>query len=122
MLLRQSYQVSQREAGSVRYRVALTDGSLALQQQMLDHLPDFTLVLDILHATEYLWDAANARFGETASDRLAWVSQALAWLLENHLDDLLNDLTSCPPPNSQPCFMSPLTYAVIVPLWIISAT
>jgi hypothetical protein len=88
-----AYQVTLREAGAFTHRVALTDGSLALQQQMRAHLPDFALVLDIIHATEYLWDAANARFGETSPQRLAWVRQALTWLLENHLDDLLDDLT-----------------------------
>jgi hypothetical protein len=89
-----AYQVALRETCACTYRVALTDGSPALQQHMLDHLPDFTLVLDIIHATEYLWDAANARFGETSSERLTWVGQALTWLLDNHLDDLLDDLTS----------------------------
>jgi hypothetical protein len=87
-------QVAQRAGSPFTYRVALTDGSLALQQQMRDHLPDFTLVLDIIHVTEYLWDAANARWGETSSARLAWVRQALTWLLEDHLDDLLDDLTT----------------------------
>jgi hypothetical protein len=93
-LTRLAHQVAQREGGTFTYRVALTDGSLALQQQMLDHLPDFTLVLDIIHVTEYLWDAANARWGETSSQRLTWIRQALAWLLENHLDDLLDDLST----------------------------
>ena len=87
-------RVAQREQTRFTYRVALTDGSLALQQQMGEHLPDFTLVLDIIHATEYLWDAANARFGETSPDRLVWIRQALTWLLTNHLDDLLADLTA----------------------------
>jgi hypothetical protein len=87
-------QVTRREADTFTHRVALTDGSPALQQQMQAHLPDFSLVLDIIHVTEYLWDAANARFGETSPQRLAWVRQALTWLLENHLDDLLHDLTS----------------------------
>jgi hypothetical protein len=89
-----AHQVAQREATAFTYRVALTDGSLALQQQMLAHLPDFTLVLDIIHVTEYLWDAANARFGETSALRLPWIRQALAWLLENHLDNLLDDLST----------------------------
>jgi hypothetical protein len=89
-----AHQVALREAVAFTYRVALTDGSLALQRQMLAHLPDFTLVLDIIHVTEYLWDAAKARFGETSPQRLIWVRQALAWLLENHLDDLLHDLST----------------------------
>ena len=85
-------QVALRDAPQFVYRVALTDGADALQQQMLTHLPDFTLVLDILHVTEYVWDAANARWGETAPERLPWMAQALTWLLEDHLDDLLYHL------------------------------
>ena len=42
-------QVAQREAAQFTQRVALTDGADALQRQMGDHLPDFTLVLDIIH-------------------------------------------------------------------------
>ncbi len=85
-------QVAQREQPSFAYRVALSDGSEALQQQLRDHLPDFTLVLDIIHVTEYIWEAANARWGETSPDRQPWVKQALTWLLTDHLDILLHDL------------------------------
>ena len=85
-------QVARRDPDAFAYRVALSDGSVALQQQLLDHFPDFTLVLDIIHVTEYVWDAANARWGETSSDRQPWVKQALTWLLTDHLDALLHDL------------------------------
>ena len=84
--------VAQRDSPQFVWRVALTDGASALQQHMLDYLPDFTLVLDIIHVTEHLWDAANARWGETSPERLPWMHQALSWLLEDHLDDLLNHL------------------------------
>jgi hypothetical protein len=84
--------VAQRDWASFTSRVALSDGSEALQHQLLDHFPDFTLVLDIIHATEYVWDAANARWGETSPDRQPWVKQALNWLLTDPLDALLRDL------------------------------
>lgn len=90
-------QVAQRDTSQFVYRVALTDGADALQQQMLTHLPDFILVLDIIHVTEYLWDAATVRWGETAPERLPWMAQALTWLLEDHLDDLLNLLDAQAP-------------------------
>ena len=85
-------QVARRDSPECIHRVALTDGAEALQQQVLEHLPDFTLVLDIIHVTEHLWDAANARWGETSPERLPWIHQALTWLLENQLDALLLDL------------------------------
>ena len=85
-------QVVRRDPTAFAYRVALSDGAVALQQHLLDHFPDFTLVLDIIHVAEYVWDAANARWGETAPDRHAWVKQALTWLLTDQLDALLRDL------------------------------
>jgi hypothetical protein len=85
-------QVARRDSPQFVHRVALTDGAEALQQQMLDHLPGFTLVLDIIHVTEHVWDAANARWGEASPARLPWIQQALTWLLEDQLDTLLLDL------------------------------
>ena len=90
-------QVAQRDSPQFVHRVALTDGAQALQQQKLDHLPDFTLVLDIIHVTEHLWEAANARWGETSPERLPWIQQALTWLLEDQLDILLLDLDAQAP-------------------------
>lgn len=65
---RLAQRVAQRDHGGIRQRVALTDGDDALQRQVGDTLPTFQLVLDIIHASEYLWDTANALWGETHSD------------------------------------------------------
>lgn len=80
-LARLAQRAAQREHPAIEHRVALTDGAAALQQQMAAHLPDYTLVLDIIHATEYLWDAANALLGEGHPERTAWVRGHLAHLL-----------------------------------------
>jgi len=70
-----------REGPQIRERVALTDGAEALQEQMQTHLPGYTLVLDIIHATEYLWDAATTLLGETDPGRMPWVRQHLEQIL-----------------------------------------
>jgi hypothetical protein len=70
---RLAQRAAQRGGAAIRHRVALTDGAEALQQRMLTHLPAFTLVLDIIHASEYLWDVANALLGERHPDRTAWM-------------------------------------------------
>ena len=67
-------------------RVALTDGAEALQEQLLAHFPEHTLVLDIIHATEYLWAAANALLGETHPARKGWV--------RTHLEQVLHGATA----------------------------
>ena len=52
-----------------RSRIALTDGSEALQERVREAFPGYTLVLDFIHADEYLWKVANALLGETAPER-----------------------------------------------------
>ena len=84
--------MAQRNTNIIVHRVALTDGSIALQKRTLEAFPKHTLILDIIHAVEYLWRAANALFGETNPDRLNWIHDALRCLLENDLDHLLNHL------------------------------
>jgi hypothetical protein len=70
-----------REGSHVQARVALTDGAEALQEQMREQLPDYSLVLDIIHVTEYLWAVANALLGESDPTRQQWVRQQLEHIL-----------------------------------------
>jgi len=74
-------RVAQREGDHLQHRVALTDGAEALQKRMREKFPTFELVLDIIHATEYLWDAANSLLGETHPERNAWVREQLLQIL-----------------------------------------
>ena len=38
-------------------------------------MPEFTLILDVIHAIEYLWKVANAVYGETSTKRVMWVRE-----------------------------------------------
>ena len=89
---RLAQRIAQREGHHVQDRVALTDGSEPLQNRVLAHFPRFTLVLDIIHASEYLWDAANALLGETHPDRNDWVSERLLLLLSGQTTTVIRDL------------------------------
>ena len=82
-------RAQQREGPQIRDRVALTDGAAALQERLRSHLPAFTLVLDIIHVTEYLWDAANAVLGERHPERTAWVRGHLVALLSGRTDAVI---------------------------------
>lgn len=73
-------------------RVALTDGSEALQGQMQAHFAEASLVLDIVHANEYLWDAANALLGENLEQRKAWLRPRLLRLLEGCTEEVIAEL------------------------------
>jgi hypothetical protein len=85
-------RVAQREGDHIRHRVALTDGAESLQDHVQDDLPGFTLILDIIHASEYLWDAANAALGETHPERETWVSEHLLSILSGETDVVIQML------------------------------
>jgi hypothetical protein len=87
-------QVRRREGPHIVGRVALTDGAEALQTRVLTQFPDFTLVLDFIHADEYLWKAANALLGETAPQRTAWVEARTLQMLSGQIRTVIADLTA----------------------------
>jgi len=85
-------QVAAREGGHLTHRVALTDGCQALQERVQRQFPTFTLVLDLIHATEYLWKAATALLGETNGRRTAWVKARTLQLLHSQSAAVVADL------------------------------
>lgn len=88
-MTRLAQRVQQRLGPQIADRVALTDGAPALQDQVRAALPDFPLVLDIIHAVEYLWRAANAMLGERHPERTAWVRGHLLTLLHGRTDQVV---------------------------------
>jgi hypothetical protein len=76
----------------LQHYVALTDGNPGLKKRVRSDLPRFTLIVDIIHVTEYLWKAANILLGETHFMRELWMQDALRCLLEDDLDTLLAHL------------------------------
>ncbi len=85
-------QVTRRDGPHLAHRVALTDGAPALQERVRQWFPSFTLVLDLIHATEYLWDAANALWGEAHPARLAWVQARTLLLLQSAVLPVADEL------------------------------
>jgi hypothetical protein len=85
-------RVAHRDGPHFRQRVALTDGDESLQDRVREQLPQFTLVLDIIHASEYLWNAANALMGETHPDRNAWVGEQLLQILSGQTRTVIQTL------------------------------
>ena len=83
---------AQREGQHIRERVALTDGSEPLQRQVLEQLPGFSLVLDMIHVDEYLWEAGTAIYGETDSHRDDWVAEQLLDILSSRAETVIQRL------------------------------
>lgn len=81
--------VATRNDAHIQARIALTDGCEALQQRMQHYFPEFTLILDFIHANEYLWKAANSLFGEQAPQRNPWVEKQTLSILSGHTDQVI---------------------------------
>lgn len=91
-LARLARRVVSREGEHIQQRAALTDGAEALQDRILALFPGFVLVLDIMHALEYLWAAANALLGETHPDRSTWVKGHLLSILSGQTENVIQAL------------------------------
>lgn len=85
-------KVALREGRHIRARVALTDGAVALQQQMQVYLPNFTLVLDVIHVDEYVWKAGTALYGETDPHRVVWVEDQMLDILSSRVANVIQRL------------------------------
>ena len=72
--------------------IALTDGSEPLQKQILAKLSGFVLILDIIHAVEYLWKAGTALYGETDPQRAGWVEAQTLDLLSSRTNLVIQRL------------------------------
>ena len=87
-------EAAAREGARLSHRVALTDGCEALQGRVQRQFPAFTLVLDLIHVVEYLWQAANALLGETAPQRTAWVRARTLLLLQSQVEPVIAEFTA----------------------------
>lgn len=90
-LARLAHQVELREGAHIQHRVALCDGCEALQKRLEMHFPEFTLLLDFIHPNEYLWDTANALYGEAHPDRTAWVREKTLQMLRSQTTALIEE-------------------------------
>jgi hypothetical protein len=91
-MARLAERAAQYDGPRIGQRLALTDGADALQRALRDALPAYPLVLDIIHALEHLWEAANGLLGERHPDRTTWVRARLGQLLDGEALAVVADL------------------------------
>lgn len=82
-------QVQARLGEHIQHTIALCDGCPALQARLVKYLPDFTLILDFIHANEYLWKVANVLLGETNPQRFTWMKNQTLLLLSGKTKQLI---------------------------------
>lgn len=88
-LERLAQQVAAREGEHIVDRVALCDGYEPLQIRMTKYFPGFTLILDFIHADEYLWAVATALLGEKNPQRLQWMAEHTLKILSSQTQQVI---------------------------------
>jgi hypothetical protein len=78
-----------RDGQHILARVALSDGAEPLQVQLQQQLPNYTLVLDIIHVSDYLWESATALVGEKSAERTPWVRRHLERILSGQTAEVI---------------------------------
>ncbi len=91
-LTRLAQRVATRQGDHIQEQIALADGDPALQKRIETYFPDFTLILDFIHPNEYLWDVANALFGESDERRVTWVEKQTRLMLSSKTEQVIADL------------------------------
>jgi len=90
-LSRLSRLINLHEGAHIQERIALCDGCEALQLRIAVHLFGFTILLDFIHASEYLWKVANVLLGETNPLRIEWMAEKTLLMLSGKTDQLIAD-------------------------------
>ena len=91
--------VQKRDPEGQKLLIALLDGEPALEDRLLEELEarDLkhrldALILDLIHASEYLWDVGTALYGEKGSKRIRWVEKKLYALLDGQVSYVIGGL------------------------------
>lgn len=83
--------VAPRQGPHIAAQVALCDGCEALQDRIHRRFADFHLILDFIHANEYLWKVANRLWGETNPQRLEWVAEKTLHMLSGKTQHIITE-------------------------------
>jgi len=77
----------------------LIDGAVSLEKGLMKELCKRNwqsrvkgCCLDIVHATEYLWDVSTALYGETNPERVSWVRLALSKFLNSKVKEVIKEI------------------------------
>ena len=72
--------------------VVLGDGAHWIWNIAEKHFPRATQIVDWYHASEYVWNAASAIWGEAGAERVSWARAQLAKLWESKVGEVLLEL------------------------------
>lgn len=91
--------VQKRDPEGQKPLVVLLDGDPYLEDPLLDKLKARNmhdrldaLILDLIHASEYLWDVGTSLYGEKGHQRINWVEEKLYALLDGKVNYIIGGL------------------------------
>jgi hypothetical protein len=91
--------VEKRDPRGQKPLIALLDGDRHLEDRLLKELKTRGMIdrldariLDIIHASEYLWDVGTALYGEKGDRRVQWVEAKLYALLDSKVGYVIGGL------------------------------
>jgi len=84
--------ISQRDPQQKKERVALVDGEHKLRMMIEKSLIGFTIILDLFHVLEYLWQAAHVFYKEGSDEAESWVKINLRLLLRGQVSLIIKNL------------------------------
>jgi len=76
----------------IAFCIALTDGQGSLQRRVDERFPDYVRILDLIHAIQYLWKAADAQFGKGNKTGWLWVYDAVLRMLQGQTSQIIAEL------------------------------
>jgi hypothetical protein len=82
------------QAGEV---VFVADGATWIWNLVADHFPGAVEIVDWYHATQHLWEVANAWYGQGSNKAHAWVKKNKARLMEDGVERVVQSIKQWKP-------------------------
>jgi hypothetical protein len=77
--------------------VVLGDGARWLWRLVEEHFPGAVQIVDVWHAQQHVWEVAQAVFGRTTPEGVAWAKQGCTWLVQGEIETLVQAIAALPP-------------------------
>ena len=91
--LQQAYVWAQQsQTVSVAHKLTLLDGCEGLKNRVSTRFPDYIRILDLIHAIQYLWKAADAQFGKKSQQGWEWTYTAVLRMLRGQTQSIIDEL------------------------------
>lgn len=82
-------EAARRGVGEADEVIVIGDGAHWIWNVAEQHFPNATQIVDWYHASQYVWNAATAIYGDGTSARAQWAKQQLDGLWEGRLEEVL---------------------------------